>query len=107
MSGYKIKILQIARQDMVDIYLYILTCQSIHSVSPQSAMATIEKIADRMDALAGFPFAGKIVPDNELAKQDYRMLVIDSYIVFYKVIGGEVVVYRVLHGMRDYPDLLK
>ncbi|HCF50592.1 MAG TPA: type II toxin-antitoxin system RelE/ParE family toxin, partial [Syntrophomonas sp.] len=31
----------------------------------------------------------------------------DSYIVFYKVIGGEVVVYRVLHGMRDYPDLLK
>jgi toxin ParE1/3/4 len=101
MSGYKIKILQIARQDMVDIYLYIL------ADSPQSAMATIEKIADRMDALAGFPFAGKIVPDNELAKQDYRMLVIDSYIVFYKVIGGEVVVYRVLHGMRDYPDLLK
>ncbi|HCF50591.1 MAG TPA: hypothetical protein DER60_09930, partial [Syntrophomonas sp.] len=77
MSGYKIKILQIARQDMVDIYLYIL------ADSPQSAMATIEKIADRMDALAGFPFAGKIVPDNELAKQDYRMLVIDSYIVFY------------------------
>ncbi|HHV15193.1 MAG TPA: type II toxin-antitoxin system RelE/ParE family toxin, partial [Gelria sp.] len=43
----------------------------------------------------------------ELSKQKYRMLIIDSYIVFYKVIDDEVVVYRVLHGMRDYPQLLK
>ncbi|WP_459997768.1 type II toxin-antitoxin system RelE/ParE family toxin [Paradesulfitobacterium aromaticivorans] len=34
------------------------------------------------------------------------MLIIESYIAFYKVIGNEVVVYRVLHGMRDCPDLL-
>jgi len=37
-----------------------------------------------------------------LAKQEYRMLIMDSYIAFYKVIDDQVVVYRVLHG---YPDL--
>ncbi|EGW37666.1 plasmid stabilization system family protein [Desulfosporosinus sp. OT] len=67
----------------------------------------IDKIINKIDTLAELPFIGKIVQDNELAKQEYRMLIIDSYIIFYKVIDDEVVVYRVLHGMRDYPDLLK
>ena len=100
MSKYKIKILQVAREDIGEIYFYILADNA------KLALATTEKIADKIDTLAEFPLTGKIVPDNELAKQEYRMLIIDSYIAFYKVIGDEVVVYRVLHGMRDYPDLL-
>ena len=101
MSKYKIKILQIAREDIGEIYLYIA------EGSPISALGVTNKIADKIDTLAELPYIGKIVPDNELAKQEYRMLIIDSYIAFYKVIDDEVVVYRVLHGMRDYPDLLK
>ncbi|WP_088228878.1 type II toxin-antitoxin system RelE/ParE family toxin [Desulfosporosinus sp. FKB] len=101
MSKYKIKILQIAREDIGEIYLYIA------EGSPKSALVVINKITDKIDTLAELPHIGKIVPDNELAKQEYRMLIIDSYIAFYKVIDDEVVVYRVLHGMRDYPDLLK
>lgn len=101
MSKYKIKILPIARDDIGEIYLYIAVDNS------KSALAVIEKIIDKIDALKEFPLLGKIVPDNELAKQEYRMLVIDNYIAFYRVIGDQVVIYRVLHGMRDYPDLLK
>jgi toxin ParE1/3/4 len=101
MSKYKIRILQIAREDIVEIYFYIATD------SPKSALAMTDKINDKIDTLAELPLIGKIVPDNELAKQEYRMLIIDNYIAFYKVIDDEVVVYRVLHGMRDYPDLLK
>jgi len=101
MSKYKIAILQIAREDIAEIFLYIAADSS------KSAVAMTDKITDKIDLLAELPFIGKIVPDNELAKQEYRKLIIDSYIVFYKVIDDEVVVYRVLHGMRDYPDLLK
>ena len=54
-----------------------------------------DKIIDRIDTLALLPLVGKIVQENELAKQEYRMLIIDSYIAFYKVIDDEVVVYRV------------
>ncbi|MHB1653110.1 MAG: type II toxin-antitoxin system RelE/ParE family toxin [Desulfitobacteriaceae bacterium] len=101
MSKHKITILQIAREDIAEIYFYIA------ADSPKSALAMTDKIADKIDTLAEFPLVGKIVPYNELAKQEYRRLIIDSDIAFYKVIGDEVVVYRVLHGMRDYPDLLK
>ena len=100
MSKYKIAILQIAREDIGEIFFYIA------GDSPKSALAMTDKIIDKIDMLAELPFIGKIVQDNELAKQEYRMLNIDSYIAFYKVIDDEVVVYRVLHGMRDFPDLL-
>lgn len=101
MSKYKIRILQLAREDIGEIYFYIA------ADSPKSALAMTDKITNKIDTLAELPIIGKIVPDNELAKQEYRMLIIDSYIAFYKVIDDEVVVYRVLHGMRYYPDLLK
>jgi len=72
MSKYKIKILQIAREDIGDIYLYIV------ADSPKLALATTKKIVDKIDTLAEFPLSGKIVPDNELAKQvsyaSYRQL---------------------------------
>lgn len=101
MSKYKIRILQIAREDIGEIYFYIA------ADSPELALAMTDKITDKIDTLAELPLIGKIVPDNELAKREYRMLIIDNYMAFYKVIDDEVVVYRVLHGMRDYPDLLK
>jgi len=101
MNKYKITILQIAREDIGEIFFYIA------ADSPKSALAMTDKITDKIDTLAVLPYIGKIVPDNELAKQEYRMLIIDSCIAFYKVFNDEVVVYRVLHGMRDYPDLLK
>ncbi len=101
MSKYKLSILQIAREDIGEIFFYIA------ADSPKSALAMTDKIINKIDTLAELPFIGKIVPDNELAKHEYRMLIIDSYIIFYKVFNDEVVVYRVLHGMQDYPDLLK
>ena len=101
MSKYKITILQIAREDIGEIFFYIA------ADSPKSALAMTDKIIDKIDSFAELPLIGKIVPDNELAKQEYRMLIIDSYIAFYKIIYNEVVIYRVLQGMRDYPDLLK
>jgi len=93
MSKYKIVILQIAREDIGEIFFYIATD------NPTAAHAMTDKIIDKIDTLAELPLIGKIVPDNELAKQEYRMLNIDSYIAFYKIIDDEVVVYRVLHGM--------
>jgi toxin ParE1/3/4 len=100
-SKYKLSILQIAREDIGEIFFYIA------ADSPKSALAMTDKIINKIDTLAELPFIGKIVPDTELAKHEYRMLIIDSYIVFYKGFNDEVVVYRVLHGMQDYPDLLK
>lgn len=100
MSKYKVRIMQIARDDIGEIYFYIATD------SPKSALAVTDKILDKIDTLAELPLLGKIVPDNELAKREYRMLTSDNNIIFYKAVDDEVIVYRVLHGMRDYPGIL-
>lgn len=100
MSSDRVAILAIARDDIEEIYLYIA------ADNEGAALALSNKILDQIDTLAVFPFAGRIVMDSELAKREYRMLVVDGYIVFYRVINGTAVVYRVLHGARDYPYLL-
>lgn len=100
MRRYEVDLLPIASDDICEIYLYIA------ADSPESGVRMAEKILDRIDTLADFPLAGRIVPDTELAKGGYRMLLIDSYVAFYRVIDDKVVVYRVLHGARDYPHLL-
>ncbi|HHY38315.1 MAG TPA: hypothetical protein GX507_05245 [Clostridia bacterium] len=35
------------------------------------------------------------------------MVIVHPYIAFYRFIGNKVVVYRILHGARNYSHLLK
>ena len=101
MNARRVALLPIARDDIEEIYLYVA------ADNPGAAVALTDKILARIDSLESLPLIGKIVPDAELAKRDYRMLVVDDYLVFYRVVDDIVVVYRVLHGARDYPYLLK
>jgi hypothetical protein len=39
-------------------------------------------------------------------KTDYRFLVCGVYLIFYKIEGEFISVYRVLNGMRDYLSIL-
>jgi len=39
-------------------------------------------------------------------KTDYRFLICGMYLIFYKIEGEFVSVYRVLNGMRDYLSIL-
>ncbi len=100
MTRYDVVVLPIARDDIGEVYLYIA------ADNPTAATTPITRILDHVDALSKFPLSGGIVPDRELAKREYRMLAIGKYLVFYRVIEERVVVYRVLHGARYYPDLL-
>jgi len=101
MPTYNVKVLPIAREDIADIYHYI----SLDN--PDAALRVTDKIMDKIDTLEKFPERCPIVPDSVLAKQGYRMLIIESYIAFFKVFESSVLVYRVLHGKRDYPQLLE
>jgi plasmid stabilization system protein ParE len=100
MPTYNVDVLPIARADIADIYNYI----SLDN--PNAALRVTEEIMDKIDTLAEFPERCPMVPDNVLARQGYRMLIIESYIAFFKVLKADVLVYRVLHGKRDYPQLL-
>ena len=102
MANYNIKIMQIAQDDMKSIIAHI------RIDDPDSAIRMYEKIKMSIAKLASFPFMGPVPLDTKIAGQGYRMIVVDSYLVFYIPImeDNTVEVHRVLHGKQDSSHIL-
>jgi len=99
MEVYNVQFLQEAFDDLEEIVLYIA------QDSQQAALHMHDKIIEKANDLAIFPKRGRLVPDRKMFEAGYRMLGIKSYIAFYRVIGNDVFIYRVLYGAMNYPLL--
>jgi len=95
----KVEYLSKAKDDLTEIHFYI----SEDSVSAADKM--INKILDKVELLGEFPEMGVQVSKLGSMK-GYRMIPIKPYLVFYKLIGDVVYIYRVLHEKRYYKALL-
>ena len=64
-----------------------------------------EGIADRISVMS---MGGEAVAtnDDELLRLGYRYLIALDYLIFYKIEGNTIFVYRILHGARNYKSLL-
>ncbi|WP_206812225.1 type II toxin-antitoxin system RelE/ParE family toxin [Paradesulfitobacterium ferrireducens] len=94
----KIKYTPIAIDDMDEIFSYI----SKDNVT--SAEILLEKITAGISRLDEFPNMGSVMSDEEytLVASGYRFIVIQPYLVFYRIIDDTIVIHRILHGRRDY-----
>ncbi len=101
MENYKLKFLQPALEDIEEIILYIAKDSKI------DALKMHEEIIEKSNKISSFPKLGRKVPDEKMSKMGFRMLLVSSYIVFYRVIDNKIYIYRVLHGARNYPMLFK
>ena len=99
MEAYDVRFLQEALDDLEEIVLYIA------QDSRQAALLMHDKIIDKANDLSVFPKRGRLVPENKMAAAGYRMLGIKPYIAFYRLLGRNVFIYRVLHGATNYPLL--
>ncbi len=101
MGKYKIKILQIAQDDMRSIIAYI------RLDDPDAAIRMFERIRSAIENLMDYPLMGAVPRDKKIAGQGYRIIVVEPYLIFYIVISDEktVEIHRVIHGMRDSPDM--
>ena len=96
METYDVQFLQEALDDLEEIILYIA------QDSRQAALRMHDKIIEKANDLSAFPKRGRLVPDRKMAEAGYRVLGIKPYVAFYRVIGGNVFIYRVLHGATNY-----
>ncbi len=102
MSPHKlaVKLLKIAEDDLAEIITFIA----------EDDVAAAEKLADKIETrfarLADHPALGRIPAEEELAWLGYRYLVVDNYLVFYTVSAQTVLIHRIIHGARDYVNLL-
>jgi len=95
-----VKLLGIAEDDLAEIITFIA----------EDDVAAAEKLADKMETrlarLSDHPALGRIPAEEELARLGYRYLVVDNYLVFYTVSAQAVLIHRIIHGARDYLNLL-
>jgi toxin ParE1/3/4 len=99
-NRYALRYLPVAADDLVSIFDWIA------DDSPSVASDFVDKLDQRIGQLETYPFLGRIPRDDKLKSSGYRVLVIESYLVFYIVRGKAVEIHRVLHGSRNLDDII-
>ena len=99
-SRYTLRYLPVAVDDLLSIFDWIA------GDSPVNAAAFVEKIDQRIGNLEIHPFLGHVPRDEKLKNSGYRILVIESYLVFYMIRGRTIEIHRVVHGSRDLDDIV-
>lgn len=101
-KAYKVIYYPTAIDDVRNILDYI----SVDN--PPAASKLIEKIDKTVQSLSDFPLKGLAPKDSYLKAKQYRMLIIDSYIVFYipNHNSFEVEIMRVLLCKQNYKFFL-
>lgn len=98
MTGWKVERSLKARQDLLEIWLYVAADDA------SAADRLLRDLNALFDQTADFPRLGRAVEGFP----GYRMLTRSSYLLFYRVDDEErtVMLMRVLHGARDWPGIL-
>lgn len=99
-NKYILRYLPVAVDDLISIFDWIA------NNSPATAAAFIEKLDQRIGSLKTHPFLGHIPRDDKLKSSGYRVLVIESYLVFYVVRAKTVEIHRIIHASRNLDDII-
>lgn len=85
-----------ASTDLIDLWLHIVTRSSA------TADACLDRIETRCERLRTFP---KLGPERPDIAADARVLVIERWLVIYRIAGEDVQIVRVVDGSRDLTNL--
>ena len=96
---YAIRLLRIAEDDLNEIVMYVA------SERPVAAEALASKLEKNLALLSNHPHLGRVPKEEELARLGYRYLVVENYLIFYRIEENAILVHRILHGARDYLGL--
>ncbi len=91
-----------ALNDLDEIWAYI----NNELKNPAAAQKFVSDTLDTIERLRDFPEIGPRLSSITEFESDYRFLVCGKYIVFYRVIGLDVYIDRVLYGSRNYMSIL-
>ena len=90
-----------AKRDLDDIWEYVE-----YELSNPTARKVIKRIMDDVDQLGMFPSLGAKLSSITDAETDYRYIVSENYMTFYRISQNDIYVDRILYGRRDYLRIL-
>jgi len=99
-AKHSLRYLPVAQNDLIEIFDYIA------QDSPNRAFSFIEKLDKRIGLLESQPLLGRIPRHPKLREYGYRVLIIESYLVFYVIHGQTIEIHRVVHGSRHLDHLI-
>lgn len=104
MIQYKIEFSEDARKDLLDIYSYI----KYNLEEPNIAENLIQKIKEEIYKLVETANIYAIIDDEIIRKLEIRKILVDNYIVFYKVAKDDKIVQivRIMYARRNWLNLL-
>lgn len=101
MAGkYAVRYLPVALDDLISIFDWIA------DDSPANADKFIRKLDQQILNLKNHPSIGRIPRDERLKNTGYRVLIIESYLVFYMVRDKTVEIHRIIHGSRYLDNIV-
>jgi toxin ParE1/3/4 len=95
-----LRYLPAAQDDLLSILEYIARD------SPPRAASFVDRLDERIAQLEHYPLLGRVPRHPRLREYGYRVLVVESYLVFYVVRGKTIQIQRVIHGSRDLNHLI-
>ena len=102
MKSYNIEYSKEAKQDLIDIKKYI----KYNLQEPSTAQKLITKIRNQINSLKSNPEIYAIIDDDIIKKLEIRKLIVDNYIVFYRMKNNDLEIVRIMYGRRNWIDLL-
>lgn len=103
-NEYSLEFLPMALNDITEIVSSFLMFEN-----KQGAIRIKEHILKAAEQIQLFPYSGIVIQDEIFAKIDFRVIVVEKYLLFYKIFEVEkkVTVYRILNGKRDFATMIK
>ncbi len=99
---YLIKYVEEAVNDLDLIFSYISEDNN------SAALSMLDKIESRIMRLQSTPRLGAVLPTDNLSivQSGYRFLVVDPYVIFYRIIDENIIISRILHSKQDWLNLI-
>lgn len=89
MDNYRVKINPKAIRDLDNIFAYI----AFDKLSPHNGKGQVERIKKSILGLKSFPYSHQERIEGRFANMGYRQLVVDNYIVIYRIDESEKTIY--------------
>ena len=102
MKKYNIEYSKESKQDLIGIKQYI----KYNLQEPEIAKKLISKIRNEINLLKDNPEMHTIIDDDIIKKLEIRKLIVDNYIVFYRIKNDNMQIVRVMYGRRNWINLL-
>ena len=102
MNKYNIEYSKESKQDLIGIKQYI----KYNLQEPETAQKLISKIRDEIKKLKNNPKIYAIIDDELIKKLEIRKLIVDNYIVFYRIKNNNIEIIRIMYGRRNWINLL-